>query len=257
MTTCVNTIKRLFWLLAIVFVITYIISLNIENQIIVVNSRWISNNFLFAIFSGAFASLLIVLAYEILKYFQLKKEAENTIFSHFENLYNQVLQIRSTCIRALNGHAAITESMIQQVINSANFYLDAIIWIDYMPFRRNNSIYKLLICFRQNNYQTIKSILTDCLYLTMAIQTDRIVMLSQGIPDKITSNSTNTNAVLKKTIRQTATLLTHIDQNLTFIDKELRNKYKWQIFKQTITAYQDGFTSKSLEDYLSEDIISL
>ena len=91
----------------------------------------------------------------------------------------------------------------------------------------------------------------------MAIQTDRIVMLSQGIPDKITSNSTNTNAVLKKTIRQTATLLTHIDQNLTFIDKELRNKYKWQIFKQTITAYQDRFTSKSLEDYLSEDIISL
>ena len=86
MTTCVNTIKRLFWLLAIVFVITYIISLNIENQIIVVNSRWISNNFLFAIFSGAFASLLIVLAYEILKYFQLKKEAENTIFSQNEKI---------------------------------------------------------------------------------------------------------------------------------------------------------------------------
>ena len=257
MTTCVNTIKRLLWLLAIVFVITYIVSLNIENQVVVVNSRWISNNFLFAIFSGAFASLLIVLAYEILRYFQFKKEAENTLFSHFENLYNQVLQIRSTCIRALNGHAAITESMIQQATNSANLCLDAINWTDYMPFRRNNPIFKLLICFRQNNYQTIKSILTDCLYLTMAIQTDRIVMLSQGVPDKITNNSTNTNAVLKKIIGQTATLLTHIDQNLTLIDKELGNRYNWQIIKQTINAYQDGFTSKSLEDYLSEDIISL
>ena len=91
----------------------------------------------------------------------------------------------------------------------------------------------------------------------MAIQTDRIVMLSQGVPDKITNNSTNTNAVLKKIIGQTATLLTHIDQNLTLIDKELGNRYNWQIIKQTINAYQDGFTSKSLEDYLSEDIISL
>ncbi len=192
-----------------------------------------------------------------MKYFQLKKEAENTIFSHFENLYNQVLQIRSTCIRALNGHAAITESMIQQAINSANLCLDAINWTDYMTFRKNNSLFKLLICFRQNNYQTIKSILTDCLYLTMAIQTDRIIMLSQGIPDKITSNSTNTNAVLKKIIRQTAALLTHIDQDLTLIDKELRYRYKWKILKQTINAFQDGFTSKSLDDYLSEDIISI
>ena len=91
----------------------------------------------------------------------------------------------------------------------------------------------------------------------MAIQTDRIVMLSQGIPDKITSNSTNTNAVLKKTIGQTAILLTHIDRNITLIDKVLGNRYNWQIIKQTINAYQDGFTSKSLEDYLSEDIISL
>lgn len=257
MTTCVNTIKRLLWLLAIVFVITYIVSLNIENQIVVVNSKWISNNFLFTIFGGAFASLLIVLAYEILQYFQLKKEVENTLFSHFENLYNQVLQIKSTCIRALNGHATITESMIQQATNSANLCVDAINWTDYTPFRRNNSIFKLLICFRQNKYQTIKSILTDCLYLTMAIQTDRIDMLRQGVPDKITSNSTNTNAVLKKTISQTAILLTNIDQNLTLIDKELGNRYNWQIIKQTIKVYQDGFTSKSLEDYLSDDIISL
>ena len=82
-------------------------------------------------------------------------------------------------------------------------------------------------------------------------------MLSQGIPDKITSNSTNTNAVLKKIIRQTAALLTHIDQDLTLIDKELRYRYKWKILKQTINAFQDGFTSKSLDDYLSEDIISI
>ena len=51
MTTCVNTIIRLFWLLAIVFVLTYIVSLNIENQIVIVNSKWISNDFLFAIFA--------------------------------------------------------------------------------------------------------------------------------------------------------------------------------------------------------------
>lgn len=64
MSASVNTIKRLLWVLLGVFALTYIISLNIENHFVAVNTKWLSNVFLFAIVGGAFASLVIVLVCE-------------------------------------------------------------------------------------------------------------------------------------------------------------------------------------------------
>lgn len=257
MKTCVNTIKWLLWLLAVVFVITYVFSLNVENHFIVVNSRWFSNNFFFAIFSGAFASLIIVLAYEVIRYYQLRKETEDSMYFQFEGLYFHILQIKHTCERSLNGCYAITENMIQQIVNDATANLNAIFWIDYTPFRKKNKVFMALMYFKKNKYQNMKSVLTDFMYLTIAIQADRISLLRQRKPDTVTYNSPNTNATLNKIKRQTDTLLPLIDQNLKIIDKELGNRYNWPTMKQTIDNYQNSFTSKSLENYLSEDIIVL
>ena len=61
MSISVKTIKLLLWILLGVFALTYLISLNIENHFVVANLKWLSNDFLFAIAGGAFASLAIVL----------------------------------------------------------------------------------------------------------------------------------------------------------------------------------------------------
>ena len=49
--------------------------------------KWFSNEFLFVIFSGAFASSLVVLISEIFGYRQLKKALENELYSHTVCLY--------------------------------------------------------------------------------------------------------------------------------------------------------------------------
>lgn len=257
MKICVNTIKWLFTVLVVVFIITYAISLNIENQIVVVNSELISNNFCFAIFGGAFASLIIVLVSEIIKYFQLKKGTEDVLFSYFVSLYNHFLLIRNNCKRALNGCQDISDNMIQQTTNSAVLCLDSIYGIDYTPFCKRNRIKKIITFFKQEKYLTIKSILNDFINYRIAINTDRIDLICQEKPLKITCNSTNTNAALKKIMEQSSTLLTLVDQILTQIDNELGNRYNWQMMKQAINKAQNDFVSKSLEDYLAEDIIIL
>ena len=150
MKVCVNTIKWLIGFLVVVFVLAYCISLNIENHFIFVNSKWISNDFLFAVSGGAFASLLIVFALEVLKYFQLKKETEDKLFSYFMNLYDSVLQIRTICKRAIDGSYSITGGMLRQTTDNAILNLNAINYLDYTSFcKQKNRISRLLVCFRQ------------------------------------------------------------------------------------------------------------
>ena len=254
MKVCVNTIKWLIGFLIVAFILAYSVSLNIENHFIHVNSKWISNDFLFAILGGAFASLLIVLALEVLKYFQLRKETEDKLFLCFMNLYDSVLQTRTICKRAINGSYSITGSMLRQTTDNAILNLNAISYLDYTSFfKKKNRISRFLVCFKQEKYVSIKNTLLDFLFFHLAVQEDQIDLLRQGKTDNVTCNSTNTNKALKKILCQSADLLTLIDQLLSNIDDELGNRYNWKSIKQTMNTCQDNYTSKCLKDYLLED----
>lgn len=253
MRVCVNTIKWLIGFLIVVFILAYCISLNIENHFIIVNSKWISNDFLFAVSGGAFASLLIVLALEVLKYFQFRKDTEDRLFSYFMNLYDSVLQTRTACKRAIDGSYSITGGMLRQTTDNAILNLNAINYLDYTSFcKKKNRISKLLVCFRQEKYFPIKNTLVDFLFFHLAVQEDQIDLLQQGKTDNVTCNSTNTNKALKKILCQSGDLLTLIDQFLSNIDNELGNRYNWKSIKQTMNTCQANYTSKSLKDYLIE-----
>ena len=68
----------------VLIVATYLITVNIENQLLSINSPWISNNFLLTIIGGAFASMLVVLACEIKKFCTMKASTEAFLFYHKE-----------------------------------------------------------------------------------------------------------------------------------------------------------------------------
>lgn len=126
MSTSVNTIKRLFWIMLGVLVLTYLISLNMENHFFVANIKWLSNEFLFAIAGGAFASLLIVLICELIKYRQLKFATENALLVNLGSLYGQFLLIRSSCKRVLNNKDLVSDNLIQPTCNNATMVVDSI-----------------------------------------------------------------------------------------------------------------------------------
>ena len=255
MSTSVNTIKWLLGVLLGVIILTYLISLNMENHFVIVNTRWLSNNFLFAIAGGALASLLIVLVCEIIRYRQLKLATEAVLFSNMGNLYGQFLIIRSSCKRVLNNHALVADNLIQPISNSAAMFADSINSIDYTPLCNKNKINEIIAQFKSEKYQVLKSVLTSFIYYQIAIHEDEIILKKQGIQGGVTSDSPNVNQALNKVINQSTTILTYLDQIISQFDNELGNRYNWLNVKQSMNIYQENFIEQHLDDYLKEDVI--
>lgn len=255
MNTSINTIKRLLWVLLGVFALTYIISLNIENHFVAVNTKWLSNDFLFVIVGGAFASLVIVLVCEYIRYRQLKFATETALFSNLGNLFGQFLIIRSNCKRALNNHTLVADNLIQPTCNNAMMFADYINGTDYTTFCDKSKIKDLLVRYKTEKYHIMKFVLFGFVNLQIAIHTDEIELLNQKNNSGVTSDSPNVNKTLKKVIEQTTTILTYLDQIISQFDNEMGNRYHWQDVKQTFNTYQENFVEQHLDDYLKEDVI--
>ncbi len=255
MSTSVKTIKQLIWVLLGVFILTYIVALKMENHFVVADTKWLSNEFLFAIAGGAFASLVIVIVCEVIKYRQLKFATEAALFSNLANLYGQFLIIRSNCKRILNNHALVSDNLIQPICNNAMMYADYINGADYTPFYQKNKIKDILLQYKADKYQTMKSVLFGFINLQIAIREDTLLIMKQGAIINVTSDCPYVNKVLNKVTNQTTTVLTYLDQIISQIDNELGNRYQWQNVKQAMNTYQENFIEQNLEDYLKEDVI--
>lgn len=255
MSVSVNTIKRLLGILIGVLVINYLISLNMENHYIVSNTKWLSNDFLFAIAGGTFASLVVVLVCEIIKYRQIKRATEGAMFSYLANLYGQFLIIKGNCTRTLKSHNIVPDNLIQSTCDKSMMLADYINGIDYTPYRKNNKIREILDQFKKEKFFALKNALISFANLRVAIREDSIILLQQKNRDIVTSDCPNTQGTLNKIKSQTATILTYLDQIISQLDKELQNKYNWQSLKQTLNTYQDTFEAKTLRDYMNEDVV--
>ena len=254
MSTSVNTIKRLLWILLGVFILTYIVSFNLENNLIKINTKWLSNNFLFTIASGAFASLATVIVCEFIRYRQIKQATETAFLINLGNLYGQFLAIKSNCQRALNSHDAIADNLIQPISNNATLITDQIIGIDYTPFC-NNEIKDILDKFKTDNHLAIKNALNGFIFYRIAFNEDKISLIKQSKREIVTSDCPNVNKTLNKIINQTLIIITYLDQIISQIDNELEDKYDWQKKKNALTYNLENYTSQNLEDYLKEHYV--
>ena len=252
MSTSVNTIKKLLWVLAGVLLLTYLISLNMENHFIALNVKWISNDFLFAIAGGAVASLGIVLVCELIRYRQLKLDTENAILINWGSLYGQFLVIRSNCKRALNSTDIVSDNLIQQTCYDAMTVADSIYRIDYTLLCKTNKVKDLLNQFKTSKYLAIKNVLINFTFLRIAINEDKMVLIQQRMPEIVKSSCPNTNKVLNKVVSQSTTILTYLDQIITQMDDEIGNRYQWNKIKQSLNTYQDNYIGQQLDGYLKE-----
>ena len=255
MTTSLKTIKQLIWVLLGVFILTYLISLNMENHYVVANVKWLSNNFLFAIAGGAFASLVVVLVCEIIKYRQLKFATEGALFSYMGNLYGQFLIISGNCKRTLNGHDLVPDNLIQPSCDNAMMLADYINGIDYITFCGKNNVSDVLSKFKTEKYLLLKNVLISFSYLRIAIREDSMMLLQQGKRDIVTSDCPHVKDALNKVIGQTSTILTYLDQIISQMDDGLDNRYNWHNLRKTLNTYQDNFETKTLADYMNDDLV--
>lgn len=255
MSTSVNTIKKLLWVLVGVLILTYLISLNMENHFIALSAKWISNDFLFAIAGGAFASLVVVLVCELIRFRQLKFATENDILVNLGSLYGQFLVIRNNCKRALNNTDIVPDNLIQQTCYDAMTVADSIYRIDYTLLCKTNKVKDLLNQFKTSKYLAIKNVLINFTFLRIAIHEDKRVLIQQRMPEIVKSSCLNTNKALNKVVSQSTTTLTYLDQIITQMDDEIGNRYQWNNIKRSLNTYQDNYIGQQLEDYLKKDVV--
>lgn len=82
-----------------------------------------------------------------------------------------------------------------------------------------------------------------------------MMLLQQGKRDIVTSDCPHVKDALNKVIGQTSTILTYLDQIISQMDDGLDNRYNWHNLRKTLNTYQDNFETKTLADYMNEDLV--
>ncbi len=258
MKTNISTIKYVFLLSVGFLLLTYAISLNDENKWIVLNSPWLSNNFVFTLAGSSFASLVVILACELQKYFILKRQAEDSIFGQLFTLYTLTSIIHYNTKRQLNNlDASVPSNLIDEIANKGLFSLNCLSSIEYTTICSQNTIMEELNQYRGNTGKLIRSFLYNTTYLKLAINEDKMDLLKQKKEDIVTSRSPKTNSTLKKIRDESSIILTYIEKSLDFIDKECKNRNHWGSIKKDIISFEEDFVAIDLLSYLNNPSIQL
>lgn len=246
-------------LLSVVFLLlTYSISLNEENKWFVLNTPLLSNNFVFAIAGGTFASLVVILACEIQNYYLLKHQTEDYLFSQLFALYTQITIIHYNVKRQINDNSTqVPQNLIDEIANRGLLCLNNLTSIDYITFGKSNAIKDVLDQFRAKNSMHIRSFLQNTVFLKIAINEDKLAMLNHGRDELVISSSPMTNLVLKKIYNDSSVVLTTVEDVLMSIDLEYKNRYHWSDVKRNVITCEENFVSMDLYSYLELPVINL
>lgn len=249
MTQLKHTIIFLVILGILCLVISYAISVNMETEFYVINSRFLSNNFLFTCFSGAFASILVLIATEIFRFIQMKKSIEQFLFSQLAFIYGQ-LQIANVNITSiLNSKGLVPDNLLSCLSNTIKQITLSLRSLDYNPFfsySRSRAIKRILTRLFSTEIIQLDSLANDCIYLPMAICTDKSDILNKGESNTvITSTSPNTQRVLSVLNNEIIRLTSLILIDLTEINTACDNAFHWNDVEKKLSDISIPDTSLS------------
>lgn len=253
MSISIKIIKYLSILSLVFIIFTYAIFLNMEVEYIIINSKLISNNFLFTIFSGLFTSISIVLLSEIRQYFVKKRNTQDVLFSQFCVLYGQLLCMRNSINKSLkNDDTVIDKHLLEQPSSISIKCVENISNVDYTTFFPHNKIQKMVQHFRLKDKLLFTNHLSNNIYFTMAVNEDIIINLkTSGREGIITSKSPNTHKTLIKLLNNINPLLDTTNKYLETLDESVSKRYNWSSLKSNINENIDDYSALSLDDFLN------
>lgn len=248
MTQLKHTIIFLVILGILCFVISYAISINVETGFYVINSRFLSNNFLFTCFSGAFASILVLIATEIYRFIETKKSIEQFLFSQLAFIYGQLQIANVNITNILNSKGLVPDNLLSSLSNTIKQITPSLRSLDYNPFfssSHSRAIKRILTRLFSTEIIQLDSLASDCIYLPMAICTDKSNILSKGESNTITSISPNTQRVLSVLNNEIIRLTSLILIDLTEINTACDNAFHWNDVEKKLSDIPIPDTSLS------------
>lgn len=239
---------------SIIISIALLVLAYLFGEIVVFSYNGISSEFFFVVFSGAFASSLVVLISEIFSYKQLKRSVENELFTHTIYLFETV-SIANNMLKSLtdNPDYQIPDNMLMQPRYQMLSALGYIYNSDYNPFYRKQQLFTKLYGFK-NKYVDYNRIINDCVNFDLAVSVGRLQIATQT--NNINQSVHSTYPLVLRTIqilqKNFNTLLNDCDELLSKIDYS--GRFKWQEAKEKIQQNTHiNMSSNSFEEFFKRN----
>lgn len=239
MTQLKHTIYYLAGLCIAILIISYLISINSEIHIWVLNSPWISNEFLFSCCIGIFASIAVLISTELYKSFQLQKSVEQFLFTQLAYLYGQ-LQITSVNIsNLLSGNQIIADNLLNSLSYTISHLTPMLRSIDYNPLchtKQVKIVSEIVERIRSSQLLEFDNLAVDCNYLGIAINTDKINSINNAdLNHNITAKSPNTHKTLLALNKEIQQIKSKILIDITELNTVCDNRFHWNEVEQQIS----------------------
>lgn len=217
--------------------------------------NWISNDFLFVIFSGTFASSLVVLISEIFGYRQFKKALENELYSHTVCLYAAAKVAKNTMAVVIdNKEIHVVPDMLDQQQYQISSALNCIFNLDYSTFYKKQELSIELTAFKEK-YSSYMAMIRECAYLRMSINQTQIDELMKN---PCFNGPINTTYPL---VLKTAQILqkhfdTIMDDCEKLLDKvDYSGRFNWKARKDKVSQVNSiDLEDGSLENFFKRNI---
>lgn len=250
----IKTIRFVCIMSFVLAIITYAATLNVEVGYIRFDSPWISNNFVLTVCGGAFASMLVVLACELQKYFELKRMTQDEIFRHTAYIYMQLIILKN---QIQNWLASPEQLIPKEVLDNPAQYLrneiSILTGLEYCTFWDKCNFQNSYIEFTESTVRDILSFVNSINYLTIAVNTDKInnLILTKH-EGSITSASPLTNKILNKFYACLDPFIEKTDSFLQFMDDKCGNRFNWNLRKLAMQMGMEQPSHMTFEEFISQ-----
>ena len=240
MTQLKHTIIYMIVFCLIFLGLSYLVSVNKELVFYSANSAWISNDFLLSCFTGIFASLMVLITTELYKFFQMKRSMEQWFFMQMATIYGQ-LHIAETNIRnLLSSKESIPTNLLHYLSNIIKQLTPAMRVVDYNPLfetKNTKTIVKIIKRLHSVQLNNLESLANDCIYLEMAVCTDKIKEHEKGaLTPVITFVSPNTNRTLIALLNEIQNTKSQMTINIAELNAACYDRFKWSEVNSQISA---------------------
>lgn len=252
MSTNIKIIKFLSVIAILTIAITYVIHLNIEFGFFVLNTPWISNNFVFTIFSGAFASVVIALMMESRQYALNKVHAKNQIFGESILLLSHLYIVKDTLLRVKEQpNSTISPDVFICSVTQCEHYIDSLHNIDYHPIIKSDKFVGNLEELYGLIDNRIAPILLNSKLIQQAVLKDKLLELEKtGKSTNPTYNSYYSRLTTDKLLEDIIPIFEELKVRVQKIASTVNQQRRFVNIYKNLTRFEKSHDLPSLEKYL-------
>lgn len=227
---------------------TFLACLNVSYECFTI--KWL-NEFLLAVFGGAFASMLVVLICEIQKYFISKQEAEDKLYDCCLEILARFMSAKTTLVTAKQNRHQLSEGLLTALYQHGQYNMNLCFKIDYSTFHKKNTLYIAKENYIRFLVQTIEPTLRSCAFLDMAINEAQIANLQNKISANLVFANGNVLEIVNILIDKFEECINGTVEFMEKIDYSGRFKFKERF--TNVQKDQEFFREVSVEDFIKEN----